>query len=54
MSDDFRMLYSWILDIGNIFLYTLFVYGFIKKISADKKEASRAIEQNRKSKKCCT
>lgn len=54
VSDDFRMLYSWILDIGNIFLYTLFVYGFIKKISADKKEASRAIEQNRKSKKCCT
>lgn len=37
VSDDFRRLYSWILDIGNIFLYTVFVYGFLKKISEIKK-----------------
>lgn len=45
VSSDFRIVYSWILDFGNIFLYTLFVYGFIAKIAADKKAESQVIRR---------
>lgn len=32
VSQDFQTLYSWILDIGNVFMYSVFTYGFLKII----------------------
>lgn len=32
ISEDFRIVYNWVLKAGNIFMYSVFTFGFIKKL----------------------
>ena len=43
VSEDFSDVYGWILDLGNIFMYLVFAFGFIKMILEMKRSRRKAI-----------